>query len=52
MMNLRVFGIFSVLLAIGKYVECQNVPSQKQSLFCADLQPQNGVAIDQVGARI
>lgn len=46
-MKMKVFGFITILLAICKYIECDNVP-QQQPLFCNDLRPQNQVDIEQV----
>ncbi|XP_031621577.1 uncharacterized protein LOC116339689 [Contarinia nasturtii] len=53
-MKTKVIGFFAVLLAISKYIECDNMFQQQQSqqpqqpLFCSDLRPQNQVNIDQL----
>lgn len=44
---MKVIGFVTILLAMCKYIECDNVP-QQQPLFCSDLKPQNQVDIDQV----
>ncbi|XP_055307374.1 uncharacterized protein LOC129571588 [Sitodiplosis mosellana] len=44
---MKVFGFVTILLAMCKYIECDNV-SQQQPLFCNDLRPQNQVDIEQL----
>lgn len=48
MRKVNFFGILTILFAVSKFIECDNLQQQGPSLFCSDLNPQNSIDIEQV----
>lgn len=48
MRRVKFFGILTILFAVSKFIECDNLQQQGPSLFCSDLNPQNSIDIEQI----
>lgn len=50
-MKLKVFGVFSVLLAVSKCIKCDSINESPSWLNCTDLNPQKDLEKYQVRER-